>query len=96
MFKGPISNGTIALSSNGNTISPPCYKPGKTLTLICTQQLGQQPIATIRWFRNGVLSGTGTTLSITSSGTYTCELSNNCGYSNVTLLVRGKLYINKR
>ena len=96
MFKGPISNGTIALSSNGNTISPPCYKPGKTLTLICTQQSGQQPTATIRWFRNGVLSGTGTTLSITSSGTYTCELSNNCGSSNVTLLVRGKLYINKR
>ena len=91
VFKGPTSNGTITLSSNGNSISPPCYKPGETLTLTCTQQSGQQLTATVKWFRNDVLSGTDTTLSITSSGTYSCELSNICGSSNTTLLVKGKL-----
>ena len=91
VLKGPTPNGTIALSRNGNTTSHPCYRSSETLTLTCTQQSGQQPTANIRWFRNGVLSGTGTTLSITSSGIYTCELSNACGSSNVTLLVRGKL-----
>ena len=91
MLKGPIPNGTITLSSNGNSISPPCYRPSETLTLTCTQQSGQQPTATIKWFRNSILSGNGTTLSLPSSGTYTCELSNICGSFNVTLLVRGKL-----
>ena len=81
----------ITLSRNSNTTSPPCYIPSETLTLTCTQQSGQQPTATVSWFRNGVLSGTGTTLSLTSSGTYTCELSNACGSLNTTLLVRGKI-----
>ena len=91
MFKGLTPNGTIVLSRNGNSISAPYYRPSETLTLTCTQQSGQQPTATIKWFRDGVLSGTGTTLSITSSGTYSCELSNICGSSNKTLLVKGKL-----
>ena len=91
MFKGLTPNGTIVLSRNGNTISAPYYRPSETLTLTCTQQSGQQPTATIKWFRNCVLSGNGTTLSINSTGTYTCELSNICGSSNVTLLVKGKL-----
>ena len=91
MFKGPTPNGMITLSRNSNTTSPPCYIPSETLTLTCTQQSGQQPTATVSWFRNGVLSGTGTTLSLTSSGTYTCELSNACGSLNTTLLVRGKI-----
>ena len=91
MFKDLTPNGTITLSSNGNTISLPCYRPSENLTLICTQQSGQQPTATIRWFRDRVSSGNGTTLSVASSGTYSCELSNACGSSNTTLLVKGKL-----